>query len=201
MENTTHLFLAVRFNCNKCHDHPFERWTQTQYYNLASYFSQVSRTEDPKFKGQRTEGTAVRGALPLVEVIKDTSSGDVTSPRTGQTAPASFPYTYATMPEAKGSSRREQLAKWITSRDNPYFAKSYVNRVWSYLLGVGIIEPVDDIRAGNPPTNPKLLDRFTRDFIDHNFDVQYILRVICKSRVYQHSVVTNAWNRDDEINY
>ncbi len=200
MENTTHLFLAVRFNCNKCHDHPFERWTQTQYYDLASYFAQISRAEDPKFKGQRTEGTAVRGPLPLVEVIKDTNSGDVTNPRTGQVAPASFPYTFTPMPEPKGS-RREQLAKWITSKDNPYFAKSYVNRVWSYLLGVGLIEPVDDIRAGNPPTNPQLLDKLTEEFIQSGFNVQQLVKTICKSRTYQHSYASNKWNADDDVNY
>jgi hypothetical protein len=98
-------------------------------------------------------------------------------------------------------SRREQLARWITAKDNPYFAKSYVNRVWSYLLGVGLIEPVDDIRAGNPPTNPKLLDRLTKEFIDSGFDVQKLIKTICKSRTYQHSLLTNRWNQDDDINY
>jgi hypothetical protein len=102
---------------------------------------------------------------------------------------------------ATNLSRREQLARWITAKDNPYFAKSYVNRVWSYLLGVGLIEPVDDIRAGNPPTNPKLLDRLTKEFIDSNFDVQKLIKTICKSRTYQHSLLTNRWNQDDEINY
>lgn len=200
MENTTHLFLAIRFNCNKCHDHPFERWTQNQYYELTSYFAQVSRTEDPKYKGQKTQGTAVRGPLPLVEIVKDTNSGEVQNLRTGTTALAKFPFSHASMPEGK-MARREQLARWITSKDNPYFAKSYVNRVWSYLLGVGLIEPVDDIRAGNPPTNPKLLDRLTEDFVQSGFDVQALVKKICKSRTYQHSIITNKWNADDEVNY
>src|SRR5262249_45569047 len=82
-----------------------------------------------------------------------------------------------------------------------YFAKSYVNRVWSYLLGVGIIEPVDDIRAGNPPTNPQLLDRLSEEFIKSNFNVQALVKTICKSRTYQHSYVTNKWNQDDDITY
>ena len=85
MENTTHLFLAVRFNCNKCHDHPFERWTQDQYYDLASYFAQVGRKEDPAYAGKKIGGSAVEGAKPLVEVIYDTGSGDVKHERTGQT--------------------------------------------------------------------------------------------------------------------
>ena len=167
MENTTHLFLAIRFNCNKCHDHPFERWTQDQYYSLASYFAQVGRAEDPKFKGQKIGGSAVEGAVPLVEVISDTGSGEEKHIRTGENAKPHFPFTHPDMPKPTGKeSRRVQLAKWITSKDNPYFAKSYVNRIWGYLTGVGIIEPLDDIRAGNPPTNPALLDYLTREFID-----------------------------------
>src|SRR5262249_42201551 len=98
-------------------------------------------------------------------------------------------------------SRRMQLARWITSKENPYFAKSFVNRIWGYLLGVGIIEPLDDIRAGNPPTNPALLDRLTKDFIESNFDVQKLIKTICKSRTYQLSVSTNQWNQGDDLNY
>jgi hypothetical protein len=200
MENTTHLFLAIRFNCNKCHDHPFERWTQSQYYEMASFFTQVSRREDPKFKGRKTEGSAVRGPLPLVEIVEDKKDGEIKNERTGQNALVRFPFDHAGMPKAEGP-RRERLAKWITSKDNPYFAKSYVNRLWSYMLGVGIIEPVDDIRAGNPPTNPQLLDRLTDEFVQSGFDVRHMIKLICKSRTYQHSIATNKWNKDDDVNY
>jgi hypothetical protein len=200
MENTTQLFLAVRFNCNKCHDHPFERWTQDQYYQTAAFFAQVGRKEDPKFKGRRIGGTAVEGATPLAEIIEDQKSGEVAHLRTGQVAKPIFPYLHSDL-APNAVSRREQFAHWIVSKDNPYFAKSYVNRLWSYLLGAGIIEPVDDIRAGNPPTNPALLDALTDDFIKSGFNVRHILRTICKSRVYQQSVKTNAFNRDDNINY
>jgi Protein of unknown function (DUF1553)/Protein of unknown function (DUF1549) len=200
MENTTHLFLGVRFNCNKCHDHPFERWTQNQYYELSSYFAQVGFKEDPSRKGQKTEGSAVRGPLPLVEIVEDGKAGEVKNERTGQNAVVRFPFEYPHMPQ-DGKTRREQLAKWVTSKDNPYFARSYVNRVWSYLLGVGVIEPIDDIRAGNPPTNPALLDRLTQEFIAGGFNVRELIKTICKSRTYQHSVFTNAWNKDDDVNY
>jgi hypothetical protein len=201
MENTTQLFLAIRFNCNKCHDHPFERWTQDQYYQLAAYFAQIDRKEDAKYKGQKVGGTDVEAAAPLVEVISDTNKGDVKHERTGVITPPKFPYTYGGIPDATQGTRREKLARWITSKDNPYFAKSYVNRLWGYMLGVGIIEPVDDIRAGNPPTNPKLLDRLTEEFIQNNFNFRHILQLICKSRVYQESIVTNKWNQDDDLNY
>jgi len=200
MENTTHLFMAVRFNCNKCHDHPFERWTQNQYYELSAYFTQVARKEDPKFKGRKTEGSAVRGPLPLVEIIEDKKDGEIKNERTGEYAVARFPFVHSTVPNVE-EPRRQQLAKWITSKNNPYFAKSYVNRMWSYLLGVGIIEPVDDIRAGNPPTNPQLLDKLTDEFVESDFNVQELIKTICKSRTYQHSIATNAFNKDDDVNY
>ena len=201
MENTTQLFLAVRFNCNKCHDHPFERWTQNQYYQTAAYFAQVTRAEDQRYKGQKIGGTAIEGSgAPLVEIIGDGKSGDVSNIRTSALAAPTFPYTHNDLAPTT-APRRVQLAKWVTSKDNQYFARSYVNRLWAYLLGVGLIEPIDDIRAGNPPTNPKLLDKLTEDFIAHDFDVRHMLRTICKSRVYQHSFVANKLNEDDEINY
>jgi hypothetical protein len=200
MENTTQLFLAIRFNCNKCHDHPFERWTQDQYYQLSAYFARVGRSEDPRYAGQKVGGSAVEGATPLVEVIADLPSGEITHQRTGVQTPPAFPYNHSDLAPPT-ASRREQLARWITSKENPYFARSYVNRLWAYLLGVGLIEPIDDIRAGNPPSNPALLDRLTQEFITSGFNIQHMLKLICKSRTYQHSVVANAWNQDDETNY
>ncbi|MBI3837826.1 MAG: DUF1553 domain-containing protein, partial [Planctomycetia bacterium] len=200
MENTTQLFLGVRFNCNHCHDHPFERWTQGQYYHLAAYFAQVGRKEDPAGNGQTLGGTAVEGGKPLVEDIFDTPSGDVIDGGSGKPASPGFPYQHGDLAPS-ATSRREQLAKWVTSKDNQYFAKSYVNRLWGYLFGRGIIEPIDDIRAGNPATNPELLERLTGDFISSGFDMQHMLRTICKSRVYQLSIVTNKWNQDDDVNF
>jgi hypothetical protein len=200
MENTTQLFLAVRFNCNKCHDHPFERWTQDQYYQTAAFFAQVERKEDPKYKGKRIGGSAVEGATPLAEIIADAKNGEEKHLRTGQVMKPTFPYLHKDLAPST-APRRTQLAHWIVSKDNPYFARSYVNRLWSYLLGVGIIEPVDDIRAGNPPTNPALLDALTDDFVKSGFNVQSLIKTICKSRVYQQSVQSNKFNRDDGINY
>ncbi len=200
MENTTHLFLGTRFNCNKCHDHPFERWTQDQYYETAAFFAQFQLSEDPASAGKKIAGSAVEAAKPLYEKVVDAGSGDLTHERTGEVAEPRFPFecNYQSEPT---SSRRQQFADWTTSADNPYFATSYVNRLWGYLLGVGLIEPLDDIRAGNPPTNPLLLEYLTREFVEHNFDMQHILRLICKSRTYQLSVRTNAFNQGDGVNY
>jgi hypothetical protein len=200
MENTTQLFLALRFNCNKCHDHPFERWTQDQYYQLSAYFAQVDRRPDPKFGDKKVGGNDVEGARPLVEIISDGASGEIRHDRTGVITPPALPFQHRDLAPAS-TPRREQVAHWITSKDNTYFARSYVNRLWSYLMGVGIIEPVDDIRAGNPPSNPKLLDRLTEDFIASGFNTRHMFRTMCKSRVYQQSIVTNKWNQDDELNY
>ncbi|MCE9607522.1 MAG: DUF1553 domain-containing protein [Planctomycetia bacterium] len=200
MENTTHLFLAVRFNCNKCHDHPFERWTQDQYYQTAAFFSQIDLQADPMAKGAVLGATAVEKGKPLYEIVADKTAGEMTHERTGQVVPPQFPFP-AKFTAADKASRREKLAAWITSADNQYFAKSYVNRVWGYLFGVGIMEPIDDIRAGNPPSNPELLDFLTQEFLKNKFDARELMRTICKSRTYQLSIATNKWNSDDKINY
>lgn len=200
MENTTHLFLAVRFNCNKCHDHPFERWTQDQYYNMAAYFAQIGRAEDPNFQGQKIGGSEVEGATPAVEIISDNNSGEVTHDRTGEVTSPQFPYEFEGMPQAEGA-RREQMAQWMTAQGNPYFATSYVNRLWAYLTGIGLIDPIDDIRAGNPPSNPELLERMRSEFVESGFDTRQLIATVCKSRTYQLSFASNAWNADDSINY
>jgi WD40 repeat protein len=200
MENTTHLFLGVRFNCNKCHDHPFERWTQDQYYETAASFARVSLTRDPESGDKKIGGTAVEGAKPLYEIVGDAKTGEVTHERTGKPVDPVFPFAcdYEAPAEA---TRRQQFAAWLTSADNRYFARSYVNRLWGYLFGVGIIDPIDDIRAGNPPTNPALLDYLTEQFIASGFDTRAILAEICTSRVYGLSIETNRFNEDDTINY
>jgi hypothetical protein len=201
MENTTHLFLATRFNCNKCHDHPFERWTQDQYYSLAAFFAQVKLAGDPSIGKAVIEGTAVEKAKPLYEIVSDQTEGEVLHDRTQKVAPPVFPYAAKQEAANDKASRREQLASWMTSPDNRYFAASYVNRIWGYLTGVGIIEPLDDIRAGNPPTNPELLDFLSKEFISHGFDARHVMRLVCQSRTYQLSISTNRWNEDDKTNY
>lgn len=200
MENTTHLFLGTRFNCNKCHDHPFERWTQDQYYETTAYFAQVSLKKDDKSGDKRIGGTAVEGAKPLYEIIYDRTEGETEHDRTGAVTAPAFPFDTEHEAPEKGS-RRQAFAAWLTAPDNEYFARSYVNRLWGYMTGTGIIEPIDDIRAGNPPTNPELLDWLAAEFVQSNFDVRHLVKIIIKSRTYQLSVKTNKWNDDDTINY
>jgi len=193
MENTTQLFLGIRFNCNKCHDHPFERWTQRDHWQLAAYFARVGR--------ENAEGSPeLAGGIAGEELISDGEEGEVKYPEKDEVALAAFPFEHAGAIPAE-TNLRAQLTAWLAAPENPYFARSFVNRTWSYFTGVGLIDPVDDIRAGNPPTNPQLLDRLTQEFVDSGFDVRALMRTICRSRVYQHSVGVNEWNEDDEVNF
>ena len=167
---------------------------------MAAFFAQVGRTEDRKFAGQKLGGTAVEQGKPLVEVIADVKTGEVKHERTNEVTAPKFPFTCQYEADDK-ATRREKLAAWISSKDNPYFAHSYVNRLWGYLFGVGVMEPIDDIRAGNPPTNPELLDYLTAEFIKSGFNVRHVVTLICMSRTYQLSVATHKWNEDDKTNY
>lgn len=186
MENMTQVFLGTRFVCAQCHDHPFEKWTQTQYFELSAYFGGVGR----------------RGAGTEAEVVYDLRTPNaVMHGGTGQPAPAKFPFTVNGYEAASSDVPRLQLAKWLISAENPYFAKSLTNRYWSYLLGRGIIDPVDDIRLSNPPSNPALLEGLTADFVASGFDLRHLLRTITQSHTYQRSFQTNEWNKDDDINY
>jgi hypothetical protein len=200
VENTTHLFLATRFNCNKCHDHPFEKWTMDQYYETASYFAQINLAGDPQAKGATIGGSAVEGAKPLYEIVSDKKDGDVLHLRTNKPVAPKVPYDTELVSQA-ATTRRDQFATWMTSPENDYFAMSYANRIWGYLTGTGVIEPLDDIRAGNPPSNPELLQYLTNEFIQSGFNVRHLMKLIATSRTYQLSLSTNKWNEDDKTNY
>ena len=188
MENLTQVFLGTRFSCNKCHDHPFERWTQGQYYQLSAYFSAIGRKP---------------GTVAEEEIIFPLRSAQaVVNPRSNAPAAAKFPFEHAGAGVVDAhSDLREQLAQWLTSKDNPYFATALVNRYWSYLMGRGIIDPVDDIRSSNPASNAELLKALADDFVAHDMDMKHLLRTIVQSHAYQRSFKTNKWNEDDTENY
>jgi Protein of unknown function (DUF1549)/Protein of unknown function (DUF1553) len=189
MEKTTQVFLGVRMVCAQCHDHPFERWTQNQYYEMAAFFSAV-------------------GLRPGYEVGEEIlfdqrQDFDMKHPKDGRVMNPKFilPATFSGGTVPTDAGRRMTYAEWLTAKDNPFFAKSTVNRVWSYFFGRGIIDPVDDIRASNPASNPALLDALTKDFLDHEFDLRQLMRTIANSRVYQSSIATNEWNQNDTDNF
>ena len=185
-EDVSQTFLGVRFNCNKCHDHPFEKWTQNQYYEFGAHFARVA------FK---------KGTLPGDEIVyRSFNGGEVKHLKTDLPVTPKVPFGEAR--EAKGDQdRRDPFVDWLTSKENPLFAKSMANRTWSYFFGKGIIDPVDDIRGGNPPSNPALLDALTAEFIKSNFDTRALMRAICQSRTYQLSIIPNQWNEDDTVNF
>jgi hypothetical protein len=185
MEKTTQVFLGVRMVCAQCHDHPFERWTQNQYYEMAAFFS----------------GVGLRPGYEVGEeiVYDQRQDFDMKHPKDGRVMMPKFIVGGAAAPT--DATRRLAYAEWLTSKDNPFFAKSTANRIWSYFFGRGIIDPVDDIRASNPATNPALLDALTKDFLDHDFDLRNLIRTIANSRAYQTGVATNEWNAADGDNF
>jgi hypothetical protein len=186
METTTQLFLGVRMVCAQCHDHPFEQWTQNQYFQLSAFFAGVGIKD---------------GADSNEEIVYEKrDEAEIKHPKDGRVVHAKFLFGGEKL-SPRESELRQSLVDWLTSKDNALFGKAMANRMWSYFFGRGIIDPVDDIRASNPPTNPQLLDAMTQDFIAHNFDLRYLIRTIVNSRTYQLSFRTNDWNEDDETNF
>jgi Protein of unknown function (DUF1549)/Protein of unknown function (DUF1553) len=187
MEKTTQVFLGVRMVCAQCHDHPFERWTQNQYYQMAAFFSAVG----------------LRAGYEVGEeiVFDQRSNYEMKHPKDSHVVQPEFMVAAGHVSIPDDQHRRDALADWLTSKENPFFARAITNRVWSYFFGRGIIDPVDDIRASNPPSNPALLDALTADVIAHNFDLRYLMRTIANSRAYQASFVTNEWNQEDRDNF
>jgi hypothetical protein len=189
-ETTAQLFMGVRMQCAKCHNHPFERWTQDDYYGMAAWFARVKTKPEP------VVGTRPQGAAPGAEVVFLARDGEVTQPRSGKTMKPRF-IGVGDVDVKPGEDRREALAKWLTSAENPFFAKSVANRVWFHLMGKGIVDPVDDFRDSNPSCNDELLDALAKDFAAHKFDMKYLVKTIMKSRTYQISAMPNDTNRDD----
>jgi hypothetical protein len=188
-ETTTQLFFGIRMQCAKCHNHPFEKWTQDDYYSMAAFFARVKHKKDATEPGA---GPQNLGA----ELVYLDRTGEVVQPRSGKTMPPKF-MAGPVAPILPGQDRRQALAEWLTSAKNPFFAKSVANRVWFHLTGRGIVDPVDDFRDSNPSANDELLDALAQDFLAHKFDLKQLIRVILNSRTYQLSAQANDFNKDD----
>ncbi|PYT32921.1 MAG: hypothetical protein DMG57_00420 [Acidobacteria bacterium] len=187
MEKTTQLFLGVRMVCTQCHDHPFEKWTQNQYYEMVAFFGSIGLK--PGFQSGD-------------EIVYDKrDDNEIKHPKTGRVVEPKFLVASLSAPPIPTKDRREALVDWLTSKENPFFARAIANRLWSYFLGRGIIEPVDDIRASNPAVNEALLEALTKDLTDHDFDLKHLMRVIVSSRAYQAGIHANEWNGDDKVNF
>ena len=181
-ETTAQTFLGVRIQCAQCHNHPFERWKQKDYYGLAGFFARVGRKGGPEFGEDQ---------------VHVTSSGEATHPRTKQVIAPKFLGGEEPKLDPDGD-RRAVLAEWLTSKTNVDFAKVAVNRIWADYFGKGIVDPVDDFRTSNPPSNEPLLNALAKDFIESGYDIKKITRTILNSETYQRSSVILPGNAKDE---
>lgn len=182
-ETTAQTFLGIRLQCARCHNHPSDRWTQSDYYGMVSYFARTT----PKVT---TEGNVI---------IFDRPTGEVTHPRLGRPLPPK-PLNAPEL-SADDPDRRAHLAAWVAAPDNPYFARATANRVWRHFLGRGLVEPVDDLRPSNPPSNPALLQALADDLAAHQFDLRHLMRTILVSETYRLSSMPTEANAADRQFY
>jgi hypothetical protein len=183
-ETVAQTFLGIRLQCAKCHQHPFERWTQDDYYGLAAYFARIGNKADPEY-----------GLFGGAQDVVVNPTGEVTNPRTGRVMPPTP--LGAGKPRDDPTDRRRALAAWMTDRNNLALARNFVNRFWAMLMGRGLVEPVDDLRDTNPPTHPELFDALARDLIARDYDLRHLLRTIMNSRTYQLSSAPVPGNAED----
>ena len=183
-ENVAQVFMGMRIQCAQCHNHPFDRWTMDDYYSFAAFFAQIGRK---------------RGEDPRETVVFNSGGGEVNHLVGGRAMPPKF--LGGDTPDLAGRDRREVMAKWLASAENPYFATNLANIVWAHFLGAGIIDPVDDVRVSNPPVNAELLAELGRRFTEYNYDFKKLVRDICTSRTYQLSTATNETNASDHRNF
>lgn len=180
-ETAAQVFLGTRIQCAKCHNHPFERWTQANYYGLSAFFHRLQRSN-----------TSRKDEV----LLWSRDSGEVIHPATGDAAKPWVPI--AGEIETPQVDRRLAFTDWLTSPENPLFAQIEVNRIWAQLMGQGIVEPFDDFRDSNPPANSALLKALADDFIEHGYDRRRLIKTILNSRTYQAGSKTNRWNVDDK---
>jgi uncharacterized protein DUF1553/uncharacterized protein DUF1549 len=186
-ETTSQVFLGIRLACAKCHHHPFEKWSQDDYWQMAAFFARVGLKGSQEF-----------GIFGGEQVVRVNQTGEVSNPRTGKRM---LPTPLDGQPVDDPIDRRRALANWLVSPANPHFARNIANRYWGYLMGRGIVEPVDDMRVTNPPSNPELLDALAKDFVEHKFDLKHLLRTIMTSETYQLSSNPTPENKQDEVFY
>ena len=185
-ETTSQLFLGVRIGCAKCHHHPFEKWSQDDYAGMAAFFVRLG-----------TKGSQEFGLFGREQVVYLKPAGEMSHPRKGGVVPP-HPLDGPVMNDTL--DRRVKLAEWLTTPGNPFFARNIVNRFWGYVMGRGLVEPLDDIRATNPASNPELLDALAEDFIKNKYDLRTLLRTIMNSRAYHLSSQSNPGNQADAEN-
>ena len=195
-ESTGQLFLGIRLQCARCHNHPFDRWTQDDYYGWANLFARVDYKVLENNRTDRNDGHEFDGE----QIVYIKSRGEVEHPLTGKPQPPQF-LADGDAAIDPGEDRLRQLADWLTRADNERFTQTMVNRIWNELMGRGIVDPIDDFRATNPPSHPELLEWLARDFVEHGFDLRHTIRTIMRSKTYQLSAEPNETNAEDERNF
>jgi len=183
--NVSQVFLGVRIECSRCHNHPWEKWTQEDFWGFAAFFGRMGIKDT--YENDESEVTL----KPVGEVI---------SPKTKKRVDAKY-LDGPTEIEGLDEDIRVKLANWITAPENPWFARAIVNRVFKHYMGRGIVEPLDDFRVTNPPTNEALLDALAKDFVANGYRLKHTIRLILNSRAYQLSSIPNDTNRTDTLNY
>lgn len=184
-ENVAQVFMGMRLQCAQCHNHPFDRWTMDDYYSWAAFFAQVGRKE---------------GVDAREQIVYNRGSGEVKHLVGGRNMPPKF--LGGDLPDVEGKDRREIVANWMASPQNDYFSRNIANMVWSHFLGVGIIDPVDDVRISNPASNPELLTEMAGRFQgEYEYDFRQLVRDICNSATYQRTTQANPSNKDDLNNF
>jgi hypothetical protein len=191
VDDTAQVFLGMRLQCAKCHHHPFEVWSQDDYYGFAAFFAKI---------GRKPAADARRVGRAMDEAIFPAREGSVTHPKTGQKMEPKG-LGSEIIPVSSGTDPRQKLADWMTDPANPYFARALVNRYWSHFFGRGIVEPIDDMRVTNPASNPELLDALAADFVKSGYDLKHLVRTIATSRVYGLSSIPNEWNAKDRQSF
>jgi len=194
-EAVAQIFLGVRLNCAKCHNHPSERWTMDDYYEFSAVFDGI----DYDIKENKRFDSNDKNNFVGEQVVQFVEKRELKDPRSGQAPKARLLGERDEL--ALDPKRLEALGRWMTSPEHPLFAKVQVNRIWFHLMGRGLVDPVDDFRATNPPVNPVLLDALTGDFVSSGFDLRHAIRTICASRAYQSGVEPDDSNLDDETNF
>ena len=195
-ESTAQLFFGIRLQCAKCHNHPFERWTQDDYYHMAAWFAQLKAEPDGENPGSAKQPYPWQLRENALVIYSD-GRGEVTHPQSGkQMAPKVLGLPAPVI--SPDADRRAVLAKLVTSPENPFFARATVNRIWFHLLGRGIVDPPDDFRDSNPSANDALLEALAQEFVKSNYDVKHVVRIIANSRTYQLSSHAKAGNQEDE---
>lgn len=191
VEDVAQLFLGVRIQCARCHHHPFERWSQDDYYGFAAFFSRL---------GKKTPSAAENFRSRDRRIFHNEGRAAATNPRTNKALPPTgLGGAPLEIPDARDP--RHDLADWMARPDNPFFARALVNRYWKHFFDRGIVEPEDDLRETNPPTNPELLDKLAQHFIASGFDLKELVRTICRSSTYQLSSLPNEHNLRDKQNF